>query len=456
MRRLLERLDAGLNPLMVKEVQQGLRNRALIGMAVFVLGIPLLSTLGLMGRTSVQDDAGRTFFMPLVALLGLSCGLLVPLRAAQQYLGEVKSRTIDLTILSGLSPLRLASGRLQSAGLQVLLMIALTAPFGVASIEFGGIGASAVLTSLTALLCGGVWQCSACLLAVTATLVAPKLTPLLTLVVIGHTLFGSGLLSGVIGALFDTGMVAWGLLYACVMLGAITLLNVRLAADLLTPRGKRSYAGSKLIAAAALVLACAPPLFFDGFPFRTTPGHRDVDGYRAFLISMSVVPFCMLCAAFSASDRRRSPVRALGSLLDDGCVPSLAYGCAVLSLLCAVLYARGWPFGFVLLLGGFLVFFVGVAELLRSYFGGTAEAYYLWLVGTSIANLLMHLGHSIYRLSGTGGHAGALVAFLPGLALSEALSSTTSPTPWSLAPFAVGVLALCLRRGGRPVRAAHG
>ncbi|HMI93471.1 MAG TPA: hypothetical protein VK509_18995, partial [Polyangiales bacterium] len=146
--RVLVRMDAALNPLMVKEAHQSFRNRALLIMGFLALGVPLLVFMGSIASSTSPEStpyypgaerAGDSFFRTLSGFAMLVTWVAVPGRAAAMFHGEVRSHTVDLTVLTSLTPWQLASGRFQAAALQIVLLLAFLAPFCVASIALGGV-----------------------------------------------------------------------------------------------------------------------------------------------------------------------------------------------------------------------------------------------------------------------------------------------------------------------------
>src|SRR6476659_1606227 len=141
MPHLAERIDTLLNPLMVKEAHQSFRNRVFIGVGILALIVPLLMfgfSLITEGFDMSSESAGQAFFGMISGFFGIAALAAVPGRAAQQYQAEIKSRTLDLILLTGLSPWNLASGRFQAAGLQLVVLLAFIVPFAVASTVMGG------------------------------------------------------------------------------------------------------------------------------------------------------------------------------------------------------------------------------------------------------------------------------------------------------------------------------
>lgn len=453
MRPILERIDAALNPLMVKEVQQGMRNRSILVIGGLVLGLPLLYFANLLAQdpNAENEFAGKIFFGVLAFGAGVAAWVLVPVRAGMQFSTEVRTRTIDLTLLSGLSPFRLASGRWQSAALQTLLMIALLAPFAVAAVEFGGIEPTRVLCVLALLLGMGFLQCAACLLAISATMVSPRATPVLLLGAIGH-LFAGTMLGMFCVAWVEEDRSSWLVLawmLALVFVG--TLFYVRLSAELLTPRGQRSFAGSKLILLAGMALFFAVPMWPDAVPLLV-----DTQNSKLALLTLGLGYFCAVCALYSAGERRRGSRGWLGYGLQDGCVPTVVYTAVGVLLVAAAAKLRDFEAWYAVAFGSYFVLFVGLAALARRLRTRVPGGFLLELFGLCVVNTIAEVLFVAYRLAhpDVSSH---LVVLLPVAWAATAYERGYEFGAWDMAPLLIGVAALIAVRLLRPSAAnEHG
>jgi hypothetical protein len=126
-----------LSPMLVKELRQGLRTKAFIGVFLtlqIVLGIILLGA----GTTSSSDQAGSTisniiFIFFAVAVIGIQ-----PMRGMGALSSEIKGNTIDMMVLTRLSAWRIVSGKWSAIVSQSALILITIIPYLILRYFFGG------------------------------------------------------------------------------------------------------------------------------------------------------------------------------------------------------------------------------------------------------------------------------------------------------------------------------
>lgn len=124
---LIDRIDARLNPVWIKEVRQSLRSRLFRVGYLFTLLIAAMASV-LAVSSGSEATGGALFAVVYAALIFSICGL-VPFYVFFTAPGEGQGRAMDLVLLTGLSPGRLAAGRLLSAMTSNALFASAFLPF---------------------------------------------------------------------------------------------------------------------------------------------------------------------------------------------------------------------------------------------------------------------------------------------------------------------------------------
>jgi hypothetical protein len=384
MSRLADRLDAWINPVVLKDLSQGARSHG------FVLGTLVALALGLVSYLIAvvgdEAEAGRTMAAMVGFGMSLTTLIVVPWGVRAQLEEELSSRTFELMAISGLTPGRVAFGLLLSGVLRVTLSFALMAPFVVATVMLGGVSTEGVLLGLTGLFCAALLGiCAMAALVVIAhatgmppmvlrmTIIAPPMWFLFVGVLLVSLMFDpppDALLAGVQGAAVTLGTSMW-----------LTVLT----ADALVPERTRAWVGSKLVLPPLLAGALAMGAWagaFDGSEFSV---RNSVRATWAMLV-MTLGP---IAVGWTASHRVDGPWWFAGGL-----APSLLYVLAVWTGLAVVLTGLSptsvgvaWtgPADLLLILGG--------ASLARALTGRHASTFAWWLgaIGTLTAMLLWEM-----------------------------------------------------------------
>lgn len=168
---LLERLVDRMNPLVVKEVRQGLRAR--IFWASFGLMLLACLVISLVAYTTVRDTRfgsyGRGFFFAFFFCLGVVHFLLIPYNAYRSLAREREDETWVLLALTGLGPRRILRGKVASFLVQAGLYAAAAGPFLLFSYYLNGID---LPTILLVLVLGALWLTFLTVLSVCAATLA--------------------------------------------------------------------------------------------------------------------------------------------------------------------------------------------------------------------------------------------------------------------------------------------
>lgn len=259
--RAAERGDALLNPILVKEIHQGFRGRGLL----VGTGAALVFCLAAFTHTALSDHAsGDRLFEVLNICMAVIAWVIVPVGAGHQLQKEIGDGTFELLAVTGLSPGRNISGRVQAAALKTLTLFALMAPFAVVTVLLGGVGFGKVLISISFELIVAMSLCAIALaLGAAASLRSPLIKVTLGALLLGFQLLGYWVASSMLPALLRLSSlettITW-LGWGAVISVAVSALFIRSAADLLTPIGARSYAPGKVLLVTILVIASAPVL----------------------------------------------------------------------------------------------------------------------------------------------------------------------------------------------------
>jgi hypothetical protein len=202
----VERLSEGLNPIVVKELRQGLRTR------VFWLsfGAMLLACLvvALVAFAANQNDEfafdGNKYFLAFFVCLGLVHFFIIPYTAYRSLSREREDETWVLLTLTGLGPRSILRGKLGSFLVQAALYASAATPFMLFSYFLNGIDLPTILVTVAL-----GWAYTLFLTAVAvsaATLAETKLLrAVMHLAVLGMLMGGAALGLGFAAALTEEG-----------------------------------------------------------------------------------------------------------------------------------------------------------------------------------------------------------------------------------------------------------
>ncbi|ATB43474.1 ABC transporter permease [Cystobacter fuscus] len=152
----LARWAERLNPLVVKEVRQGLRSRVFwLSFGLMLLACFILSLAAYVATIEEGlKPQGRTFFLAFFFCLGMVHFFLLPYGAYRSLAREREDETWVLLLLTGLGPRRILRGKVASSLVQGGLYASAVGPFLLFSYYLNGID---LPTLLLVLLLGACW-----------------------------------------------------------------------------------------------------------------------------------------------------------------------------------------------------------------------------------------------------------------------------------------------------------
>lgn len=193
-----ERLADRVNPIVVKEVRQGLRTRVFwIFFSLMLVACLGISLVAFAVSDGIADNTGQSAFIAYFVALGCVQFFIIPYVSYRSMSREAEDETWVLLTLTGLGPRRILAGKLASAVLQGTLYASAAAPFLLFSYFLNGIDLPTILVGLAVAMAYQVF-----LVAVSvslATLAESRLVrALLHFVLLGVLLQGLGF--GIAGA----------------------------------------------------------------------------------------------------------------------------------------------------------------------------------------------------------------------------------------------------------------
>jgi len=330
---LADRLDGLMNPILIKEVQQGFRGRGLLVGAITALGF----CLGSYVYTALSGGhSGDDLFQVLSLSMAAVALIIVPIGTGRLLKHEIEDGTADLIAVTGLTAWTNISGRLQAATLKILLLLALMAPFAVVTVLLGGIGFEEVLITVAFNLVVAVGFCAiALMLTSTAALRSPVLRVAVNVQYLLFPALGFFAATELLPDLVrhsNLEQVADWLLWLLVLVGFGCPFSISVAADLVQHDETRSFARSKILLGAVLFVAMVPAMSQATFG---TPS-SGVPEALWFMCFMTLLVFCMLWSGV----QRPRPIYGVGWFFSGGFGPTVTYlglGCFMLALLSGAL-----------------------------------------------------------------------------------------------------------------------
>jgi len=452
MKAVINWFDAKANPIAVKEIYQGFRSRASLFGCGVALAVSLFSFMAIAFTIDTGDDSsGFNLFITLLVVMAMQGLLVIPNAAGNQLREEIVTHTIDLMLITHLSPWQMISGRFQAAMIKLLLLFSYVAPFMATALLLGGIGALQIIYSLMALFFATLLVSAANLLVNSIIVVNSKLKIWAQL---GQTLifFGTimlagafliSLLSGVRGSMMFDDLLGISILAAMALVA--TLLLLRLSADLLTPAGIRRFNPSKIY------------IFLVVVPITLIPALGSIFGYsidKAIVMITPVMTLMVLgslCLLWCGFDNHLPPKKGLGFFFSDGFFLTCAF-CAVIALsVGGVLAIEDRDSEPLILAASNVVMFIyiaGVARLIRRLIrlGSSVVAYIIILICLVALNILGYFvvtnGIYSYNISSL-----VQVFFLP--RTTTHIATTESIGYLFAVPLLIGILCGFLGRSSR-------
>lgn len=240
-----------LNPMLVKELRQGLKTKMFVIVFVMVqltmallMGFRLLAQRDPTGTTAGMLD-GLFWTTVGAALLGL-----MPLRALTAISEEEKANTLHLVQLTRLSSTRIVWGKWIALVSQTLLLTVAILPYAVLRYFFGGVDIVGDMSGLLWMFGGSLVATAACLVLSTHPL-ATRIV-LLVLAVPGFSIATSIIGFGIASGGLSGGPPVLSLIHAAVMT-LVFLLS--LAASRIAPAAENHALAMRAIALSATLIA---------------------------------------------------------------------------------------------------------------------------------------------------------------------------------------------------------
>ncbi len=147
--RLGERIADRVNPIVVKEVRQGLRTRVFwIFFSLMLVACLFISLFAFASSDGIADRAGQATFIAYFVCLGFVQFFVIPYAAYRSMAREAEDETWVLLTLTGLGPRRILAGKLGSSVLQGGLYASAATPFLLFSYFLNGIDLPTIIVGV--------------------------------------------------------------------------------------------------------------------------------------------------------------------------------------------------------------------------------------------------------------------------------------------------------------------
>ncbi len=144
-----EALGERLNPIIVKEVRQGLRTRTFwIFFGLMLLSCLVISLVAFAANDGAGHESGQATFIAFFVCLAAVQFFVIPYTAYRSMSREREDETWVLLTLTGLGPRRILAGKIGSFVLQGLLYASAAAPFLLFSYYLNGIDLPTIVASV--------------------------------------------------------------------------------------------------------------------------------------------------------------------------------------------------------------------------------------------------------------------------------------------------------------------
>ncbi len=158
LRRVGAFADRAANPILLKEMWQSVHSR--LSMAFFWLLLVAALLIYYVAVGGRGEATGEGMFIAFAALMALMVAYMIPISAFTSLQRDIGSGTIELVQITSLSARQLIRGRLLAAGMRIVLLLSLIAPFAVTSFLFGGIDPVTILLTVYGMLLAAFGICA--------------------------------------------------------------------------------------------------------------------------------------------------------------------------------------------------------------------------------------------------------------------------------------------------------
>jgi len=196
--RLSEKIADTVNPIVVKEVRQGLRTRVFWLFFSLMLVVNLFISLVCFATAEESANVGKGAFIAFFVVLSFVQFFIIPYTAYRPMAREAEQETWVLLTLTGIGPRRILGGKISSSVMQGSLYASAAAPFLLFSYFLNGIDLPTIIIAAFASIAYQVFLVAACVS--TATLAESRLVRgLLHFVLLGGLFWclGWGIAGGV-------------------------------------------------------------------------------------------------------------------------------------------------------------------------------------------------------------------------------------------------------------------
>lgn len=198
--------DWELNPIVIKELRQGVRSWTVTGMLLLFLTIMFIAAIGFLVTQSFDTNEnmqlGGSMFSVFLAILGGASILFIPLYTGVRVSSERQENNLDLLYVSTLSPNRIILGKLLCSAYVALLFFSACMPFMAFTNLLRGVDLRTVFFSLVYLF---MVVCTANMAAIFFACL-PISRQFKILLVLFAFFTGFGMLSGLFRMLFSSRM----------------------------------------------------------------------------------------------------------------------------------------------------------------------------------------------------------------------------------------------------------